>query len=99
MNKYQKKKSRCIKAFIRNVKANRNVIISYKEAKRGFKYYSLIHDAKILPAHCGYNPSIYIIDETPIETENAMWTKDNPFVTRYMGKFHYKNEEETTNAD
>lgn len=77
MNKYQKAKSRCIKAYIRNVKKNRNVTISYKEAKRGFKYYSLIHDGKILPVYYGYSSEILIIDETPFET-------------RYLGKFDIK---------
>ena len=92
MNKYQRAKSRRIKHYIRMAKRNRNIDISYKEAKRGFKYYSLIHDARILPVSCGYSSSIFIIDETPIETEHAQWSKENPFVTRYLGK-PYKKEE------
>ena len=40
----------------------------------------------------GLNAHVYIIDETPIVSEPAQWPKENPFVTRYLGHWHYKKE-------
>ena len=41
----------------------------------------------------GTQASIYLIDETPIEETQAMWTKESLFVTRHLGKWDIAKED------
>ena len=47
----------------------------------------------INPKQNGYSPTVFIIDETPIEDTPKLWPKDNPFMVKYLGRWHYKKEE------
>lgn len=46
------------------------------------------------PRQDGLNAHVYIIDETPIPSEPALWPKDNPFVRQYLSKPYKKEESE-----
>ena len=102
MNKYQKTRSRAIKRIMRAVNQEGGSY-SYIQTKRNIRKLSrMISRVWTIVKHATYpvcnelrglSAHTYIIDETPIVSKPAQWPKDNPFVTRHMGKFNVKEED------
>lgn len=103
MNKYQRKKSKRIKFLVRFFNMH-GCSVTYIQLKRRIRQFdralkkvsaaAMRAAIPICKELRGLSANTYIIDETPIEATPAEWPKENPyFATRYLGKFHSKEDE------